>query len=138
MKDQSVIDDAPLRTLDHDHYRKATQTAELGASAGRFAIWVLLVVGSIAFMMPLYLMLTMALKTPGEIARTSAWSWPQTVTWDNFHQVLTNPNAPFFLFFRNTVIICTLSTAGVLASSSLVAYAFARLQFRGRDRLFIL
>jgi multiple sugar transport system permease protein len=135
---QALIEDVAIGTAENERYRRATRFAELGAAGGRFVIWVLLVTGSIAFMMPLYLMVTMALKTPGEIAKTSAWAWPQQVTWDNFHQVLTNPNAPFLLFFENTAVICTLSTAGVLASSSVVAYAFARLQFRGRDRLFIL
>ncbi len=137
-RNQVVVEDPTVVSQEHDRYKKATRVAELSASAGRFVIWTLLVIGSIAFMMPLYLMMTMALKTPGEIARSSAWAWPQQVTWENFHTVLTNPNAPFFLFFKNTAIICTFSTAGVLVSSSLVAYAFARLRFRGRDKLFIL
>jgi ABC-type glycerol-3-phosphate transport system permease component len=133
-----IVEDPTSASGERARFQKATQRAELGATVGRFVLWMLLVIGSIAFMMPLYLMISMALKTPGEIAKSSAWSWPQQVTWDNFREVLNNPNAPFLLFFKNTAIICTLSTLGVLASSSLVAYAFARLRFRGRDRLFIL
>ncbi len=128
----------PDQAGDEERYKKAAQRAELGARVGRAVLWFVLVVGAIAFMMPLYIMLMMALKTPGEIAKSSAWAWPENLTWENFKHVLENPNAPFFLFFRNSAIIATLSTFGVLVSSSLVAYPFARLQFRGRDRLFIL
>lgn len=83
-------------------------------------------------------MVAMALKTEHEIATTSAWAWPQDLTWANFTTVLTNPNVSFQLFFKNTFVIALLSTTGVLVSSALVAYGFARLRFRGRDRLFLL
>lgn len=128
----------PNTTLEIDRYRKATKQAEIFNAFARFVLWVTLVVGSMIFMVPLYLMLAMSLKSSDELAHTSSWSWPQHLTTENFKTVLTNPNAPFFLFFQNTLIIAILSTAGVLLSSSLVAYAFARLKFRGRDRLFML
>jgi ABC-type glycerol-3-phosphate transport system permease component len=104
----------------------------------RVLLWCVLLFGSVVFMMPLYMMVVMSLKTTQEIAASSVWAWPKNLTWDNFHTVLTNPNAPFFLFFRNSAIVATVTTAGVIVSSSLVAYPFARLRFRGRDRLFIL
>ncbi|RYG42211.1 carbohydrate ABC transporter permease, partial [bacterium] len=42
------------------------------------------------------------------------------------------------LMLQNTAVVAVLATLGVLFSSSLVAYAFARLNFAGRDRLFLL
>lgn len=128
----------PFSAQEHEKYRQATRRAEIATSVARFVMWVALVIGSIAFMTPLYLMLTMSLKSSGEIATTTAWEWPKHLTLENFDKVLTNPNAPFFLFFKNTLVICTFTTIGVVLSSSLVAYAFARLSFRGRDRLFVL
>jgi ABC-type glycerol-3-phosphate transport system permease component len=80
----------------------------------------------------------MSLKTPEELATTSAWSWPQQPTWSNYSEVLTNPNVNFLQLFLNTVIIAGLATIGVIASSSLVAYAFAKMKFMGRDRLFVI
>lgn len=127
-----------VNSVDVEHYRRATERAERANAVARFVMWLLLLIGSLVFLIPLYLMLAMSLKTSTEIAHTSSWSWPHAITFENFQKVLTNPNAPFVLFFRNTLIIATFSTLGVLLSSSLVAYAFARLQFRGRDRLFIL
>ena len=137
MADESIV-------LMHDHsvdearYTRITKRAEFTSKALKFALWGTLVIGSILFAMPLYIMLVMSLKTPGEIATTPAWTWPHTVTWDNFKTVLTNENAPFILFFRNSLVIALASTLGVVISSALVAYPFARLRFRGRDRLFIL
>lgn len=83
-------------------------------------------------------MLAIAFKTPWELATTSSLIWPKYPTWDNFITVLTNPNVSFLLFFKNSTIIATLTTLGIVLSSSLVAYPFARMNFRGKDRLFIL
>lgn len=105
---------------------------------GRVLAFILLVVGAIAFMLPLYVTLAMSLKSPSEVANTSSWAWPVNLTWENYAKVLTNPNAQFHLFFRNSTFITVMSTLGVLVTSALVAYAFARISFRGRDRLFIL
>jgi len=119
-------------------YAAATRRAEFALRAGKLILFILLVIGSLVFMTPLYLMLTMSLKSSSEIAHTSSWAWPQQLTFENFHTVLTNENAPFFLFFRNSLFISCTTTVGVVLSSSLVAFGFARLKFRGRDRLFIL
>ena len=123
---------------EEERYRRAARRAATGFLVARFVMWLLLLTGAVLFMMPLYIMMVMALKTPVEIANTSVWAWPQDLTWANFRTVLTNDNAPFFLFLRNSGIIATLSTLGVVLSSSLVAYAFARLRFAGRDRLFLI
>lgn len=104
---------------------------------GRAIVVLLLVAGCLLFLLPFYTTLTLSLKTPAEISTTSAWSWPKQATWGNFVEVLNNPNVNFFRLFWNTVVIATLSTLGVVVSSSLVAFAFARMQFAGRDRLFI-
>jgi ABC-type glycerol-3-phosphate transport system permease component len=125
-------------TDEQKYYRRRAKVAERGKQFSRLLIWVLLVVGALAFMMPLYLMLTMSLKTPAELATTSEWAWPQNPTLDNFRQVIQNPFVPFATLFQNTLVITVLTTLGTLLSSALVAYAFARMQFRGRDRLFIL
>lgn len=129
---------AVQKAEDFERFRKSAKKAEASALFSKGLTWIVLLVGATAFMMPLYIMLAMALKTPNEIAVTSAWAWPKDLTWENFALVLNNPNVSFRLFFKNTLTITLLSTLGVLVSSSLVAYAFARLRFRGRDRLFLL
>lgn len=109
------------------------------AEKGRKALlWVLMVVGAASFVLPLWVTMMMSFKSPNEIATTSMWAWPQAFTLDNYRTVLTNPNASFVTFFRNSGIIAILSTLGVLVTSAMVAYPFARMKFRGRDGLFVL
>lgn len=105
---------------------------------GRSLTALVLMVASIAMTVPFYLMLTIALKTPHDIDATSPWSWPAHPTLDNFREVLSNPNVSFPLFFKNSLVIALVTTLGVLLSSSLAAFAFARMQFPGRDRWFVL
>lgn len=97
----------------------------------------LLIGGSLAFFMPYFTSIAMSLKTPAELQTTDAWAWPKDPTGANYQDVLTNPNVSFPGFFRNTLFIAVVATIGVVLSSSLVAYAFARLRFPGRDRLFL-
>ncbi len=104
----------------------------------RALVWLILVAGSLAMLVPLYIMVAMSMKTPHELAVTSAWTWPREPSWDNYREVLTNANVSFVKFFKNSAVIAFLTTLGVVVSSSMTAYAFARLRFRGRDRLFIL
>lgn len=103
----------------------------------RAAVLAVLAIGLIACLIPLYVMAVMALKTPSEAAVTSVWTLPARPTIENFAQVLDNPLVVFSLLFRNTLVIALLNTAGVVSTSALAAYAFARLRFAGRDRLFI-
>ncbi len=117
---------------------KAAKSAERTAAMLRFLLWFVLLSGVVLSLAPFYLMFAMSLKTPGEVANSSVWEFPRALQWVNYEKVLTNPNAPFVLFFRNSLIISSLSTLGVLLSSSMVAYGFARLKFPGRDRLFVL
>lgn len=118
--------------------RSSARRATVGNRTGRVAVIALLVLGSAVFLIPFYVMLAISLKTEKELGMTEIWNWPQHPTLENFHYVITNPNVSFGLFLRNTAFIATMSTIGVLFSSSVVAYAFARLRFPGRDRLFLL
>lgn len=111
--------------------------ARLGTRLGKLVVGLLLAAGSLLFLLPFYTSIVMSLKTPEELATTSVWAWPQSVTWANYQEVLTNPNVNFLRLFWNTVVVAMLATTGVILSSSLVAYAFAKMKFVGRDRLFV-
>lgn len=115
----------------------ATALAVQKDRAGRVAVWLILFFGAILFMTPLYIMLSMSLKTAEEVQATSPWAWPQNPTLQNFREVLAHPIVHFGRLFTNTLFVSVLSTIGTLVSSAMAAYAFARLQFRGKDRLFV-
>jgi len=62
--------------------------------------------------------------------------FPQPIMWQNYPQALNSPAFPFTLLLRNTLFYTIVSTIGVILSSTIVAYGFARIEFRGRDILF--
>jgi len=105
--------------------------------AGRGVSLAILLLGVALFLLPLYVMLAMSLKDQSEVATTSLWAWPKHMTLENFREVITNPNVSFALFLKNTTVIAVTSTIGVVLTSSMAAFGFARLDFAGRDRLFL-
>lgn len=61
---------------------------------------------------------------------------PPEVTFDNFTKLLTRQ--PFLHYITNSLTVATIVTLGQVVISALSAYAFARLRFPGRDKLFLL
>lgn len=62
--------------------------------------------------------------------------FPKIRHWSNFLEVFQR--VPFTRYYLNSALIAIAVTAGQLFTSSLAAYAFSRLTFAGRDRLFFL
>jgi len=93
--------------------------------------------GAVLFMLPIYLMLAMSLKTAVELEQSSPWAWPVRPTLDNFRIVFTHPEISFAKLFQNTLFVAVLATVGTVFSAATAAYPFARLQFPGKDRLFV-
>jgi len=62
--------------------------------------------------------------------------WPRPIRWGNYLEVFHSEKANFLLWTRNTLIIAGLGVVGTVLSSALVAYGFAKIQFRGRGILF--
>jgi ABC-type glycerol-3-phosphate transport system permease component len=56
--------------------------------------------------------------------------------WENYKTAFEK--VPFARYFANTLIVAFCVLIGVLVTSSLAAYAFARMQFKGRDTIFYL
>ncbi|MBW8002811.1 MAG: carbohydrate ABC transporter permease [Planctomycetes bacterium] len=94
----------------------------------------LLIIGAIAFMFPLYWMVVTALKTLPEVLQSPPLWFPKKLLWSNFKTAINI--IPFWTYTMNTVIVCVLSVIGTLISSTLVAYAFSRLQWKGREFTF--
>lgn len=128
---------SPEGQIEAERAYRAARAAERKVKIGKAAVWLALILGSIVFMLPYYIMVTMALKDANEVATTDMWTWPKNLTFANFAEVWTNENVSFLRLIKNTAAITILTTIGVTASSGVVAYAFARLNFAGRDRLFL-
>lgn len=105
-----------------------------GWTIGKLLVFLLMLGISFLFIVPFLWMISTALKTPYDLAGTN-WI-PDPVAWENFQDAFSFGMWPRWTL--NTVIITVLSVIGQVLSSSMVAYSFARLRWRGRDTLFSL
>ncbi|MEM3515778.1 MAG: carbohydrate ABC transporter permease [Saccharolobus sp.] len=101
----------------------------------RILIYGLIMVGALLVSIPFLWMISTALKPIEDIFVFPPKFIPSRFIWSNFIVALTE--YPFGLYLRNTLLITSTSTLGILLSCSLVAFSFARLNWPGRDLLFI-
>jgi multiple sugar transport system permease protein len=123
-----------------------------GIRWGRIAAWVAMGLLLFVSLFPFYWMIRTALSTNSEIVTGNNQLAPVDPTLLNLKQVLglasteqleaagtlTSADVNFFIALRNSVIVCTLITVGQVTFCAMAAYAFARLRFPGRDKLFFL
>lgn len=109
----------------------------------------LLIVLAAGFLLPFYWMINTALKTPDQVFSIPPKWYPEPAQWRNFWDAMnqkigsqdvgvTEGAIPVYVYVRNTLLITVNGVVATLFSSSLVAYAFARMNFPGRDKLFML
>ena len=103
---------------------------------GRSFLYIVLIAGAVLFIVPLLWLISTSLKP-----ETDVFLFPPRLFPSRF-DLTTYPGAleryPFLQGFRNTMIIVIGVEAGRLLSSTLAAYAFARLRFPLRNTLFIM
>ena len=92
-----------------------------------------LIAAAIAFLAPLVFITLTALMTHDQAL--SSRLWPHPFAWHNFVKVFTT--APMWRWTLNTLQYAVLATIGVVVSSVPVAYALARLRWRGRGPAFM-
>lgn len=105
----------------------------------RTLLLIVIILGALVFMVPFLWTIGTSLKTDQQVQDISSLArvmipWP--VAWHNYAKVLTYIN--FVRYFINTVYVTLLSIAGTVVSCSMVAFAFARLRWPGRDTVFLL
>jgi multiple sugar transport system permease protein len=94
----------------------------------------LLIATAVAFLAPFVFITLTALMTNHQALSSSIW--PHPIRWSNFYDVFVK--APFWRWTLNTLQYSVLATIGVVISSVPVAYALARLQWRGREVAFLI
>ena len=118
---------------------------------GRIVAWAVMIILILITLFPFYWMLRTALSTSKSLFSDPASLLPVDFTWGAFKRVLGLSTAAeaqaeggsgaavnFWLFLRNSIIYATLTTAGQVFFCALAAYAFARLRWPGRDKVFFL
>lgn len=98
--------------------------------------WIILLSGSVIMMLPFLWMVSSSLKPLREIYAFPPSFIPETIEWTNY--IIIWRRLPFHLFFRNSFFVSTCVTVGVVFSSSLGGYSFARLRYSGRDKIFLI
>jgi len=96
----------------------------------------LLVVVALLFAAPIIFAFATSLKPQDEVFTAPPTLVGSELRWDNYIEAFRF--APFARYFLNSFLVAIIGTAVVVAASSLSAFAFARLRFRGRDLLFVL
>ncbi len=108
------------------------------ARAASLAKHSLLLFGALIAAFPFYWMLTTSFKEFGEAAKSPPLLWPSSWHFENWVEAWTYPHTFWARAFANTIFVAITTTAGVLVTSVLAGYAFARMHFRGRGALFAL
>ncbi|NOZ71290.1 MAG: carbohydrate ABC transporter permease [Chloroflexi bacterium] len=101
-------------------------------------LWLIFLPLVIVMIVPLIYMFTMAFTSESnQLAYPIQWI-PRPPTLSNFYHIYMDKTLPIMRWFLNSVIVSTVGTSIVVFLSSLSGYAFARLEFPGRDFLFSL
>ena len=107
-------------------------------NVGTVLLYVGLIFGAILALAPIVYMYSRAFMPEAEQMVWPIRWFPQTPTIENFRRILNDPTLPVFGWLLNSFFVATSVTALVLIICSLTAYAYARLEFPGRDVIFFL
>jgi multiple sugar transport system permease protein len=99
-------------------------------------VTLILIAGSTLILMPLWWMISTSLKSPAEIAQYPPTFIPKEFHFSNYIEAWQT--APFTRWALNTLFLAVVGTIGSVLVNSLVAYAFAKIKFKGRNMLFVL
>lgn len=96
--------------------------------------YVALIAGALVMITPFVYMVSTSFKAQAYVLTFPPQFIPDPATTDNYVQALTTQN--FGLYFLNSIIVSVIATAASVLVSSMMAYAFARFQFPGRELIF--
>lgn len=99
-----------------------------------FLTYAFLVILSVSMLLPFFWMASASLQMDKDVFRFPFRWIPREPRWKNY--LLIWKRVPFLTFILNTVKLTTIITALQIFTSSLAAYAFAKLRFKGRDLIF--
>ncbi len=125
------LDSTPTRTIPF------WQRMQVQHGVDMAVILLLLIPLAVITCLPLIYMFSQAFTPEADVRNWPVEYIPRQPTLESFRLLLTWPNLPIMRWMLNSFIVSTSVTALVLAINSLTAYAFSRLEFPGRDFLFI-
>ena len=119
------------------NFKRIEKSAGMRRTAGKTIVYLLLTIWAVAVLFPFYWMILTSLKTYS--AYNSEFIpklYTLAPTFQNYLDAFTA--VPLAKYFTNTIIFTLSTTAIMLVVTVLAAFAFARLNFRGRDIAFVI
>lgn len=117
----------------------AARTRRKNAGASRIALtllkYVLLLAFSVVALLPFVWMVSASLKNSAEVFSIPMRWIPSVFHFENYKAIWEK--VPLIAYFKNTALIAVIVTTMQILTSSFAAYAFAKMNFKGRDVLFL-
>jgi len=98
-------------------------------------VMLVLAIGAVFMLLPFLWMFSTSMRPAGEAYHLPPSFLPTSLNFDAYVSALTSP-IPFLRMYLNSLIVAVATTIGVIATSAMAAYAFARLRFPGSRPLF--
>ena len=109
---------------------------KIGRILGKTGTYAFLCLMALIVLFPFYWMIISSLKTQGEYRQAVPSFFPRQIMWSNYSEAFTTGSLGNL--FLNTLYVGVLSTGLGLVVTVLSAFAFARLEFKGRETMFTL
>jgi len=122
--------------VDIEGEKKKSKTAKIVKNV---FVYIFLTICALLAFLPFYWMIITSIKTEGEFRQSVPTFFPQTFSFQNYSYVLTTGNNGLFgQMLLNTVVVGIISTIIGVVVTILTAYAFAKINFKGKNLLFTL
>ena len=123
-------------TLEQPTTLRASQSRE--RSLQHLATHLVLLLGAILILFPIAWMISTSLKAENQVKQFPPIWFPNPPIWGNYLRAITIFPVPFWIFVWNSTYLSLGNVIGSIVSNTVVAFAFARLRFRGSRILFLL
>jgi multiple sugar transport system permease protein len=100
-------------------------------------VFSLLVLFAIAFLAPFAWMVSTSLKPLNETMTLPPRWIPSRIQWFNYRDAI-HAMGFFWQYTGNSLFLCVMTVTGTVTSSALAAYGFSRVEWRGRDKVFLI
>ena len=130
------LDTAPQSAPPASTKARAPRIGMVGSHhGGHWWLYVILAIGLVAVVAPFVWMVLGSFKSEGELRQVPPTWWPQSASLDNYTQLFDRLS--FGQFFFNSTVVAVIVTIGNLVFCSMLGYAFAMLDFWGKNALFL-
>ncbi len=121
-------------TMREKNIQKVSAQQNVGQALVKFFIYAFLLLMALIVLFPFYWMIISSLKSLSEYRLSVPTFFPQQIMLGNYAEAFTTANLG--RLFYNTMLVGVVSTILSLVITVLSAFAFARLEFKGRDLMF--